>query len=82
MIKGETDAVLAELKFEQADAVQAAALKTLVQFLGEQRELLLELAVKAEDGADAFDAALSADDQSDRLAALEDTMRTFTTCAA
>ena len=82
MIKGETDTILAELKYDQADAFQQATLATLTQFIDEQRALLLELADKARDGTDAFDAALSADDLANRRAALENTMRTLSTCAA
>ena len=82
MIKGETDTILAELKYDHADAIQTASLAALTQFIDEQRSLLLELAEKAQDGTDAFDAALSADDLAHRRAALEDTMRTLSTCAA
>ena len=82
MIKGETDTILAELKYDHTDAIQTASLAALTQFIDEQRSLLLELAEKAQDGTDAFDAALSADDLAHRRAALEDTMRTLSTCAA
>ncbi len=82
MIKGETDMILAELKHDQADAYQSAVGSALTQFIDEQRALLLELADKAQDGTDAFDAALTADDLAHRRAALEDTMRTLSTCAA
>lgn len=82
MIKGETDSVLAELKYDQAEALHSAMQKTLARFLVEQRAVLMELAAKAEDGADAFDAALSADEHAQRRAALENTMRTLSTSAA
>ena len=82
MIKSETDAVLAEPKYDQADALQTETLKTLMQFLDEQRALLLELAAKARDGADAFDAALSADEHAQRRQALDNTLRTLSKCAA
>lgn len=82
MIKGETDGILSELKYDQADALHTAAEKVLSQFLEEQRAILMELAAKAEDGVDAFGEALSADEQALRRTALENTMRTLSTCAA
>jgi hypothetical protein len=82
MIKGETDVILSELKYEQAHAYQAAVANVFAQFIDEQRALLLELADKAQEGSDAFDAALTADDLALRRAALDDTMRALATCAA
>lgn len=82
MIKSDTDEMLDELKYRQADALQTAALETLQDFLEDQRGALLDLAQKARDGADAIDAALSADEHARRRAALDDTMRTLSVCAA
>jgi len=82
MIKGETDSILAELKFTQADALQAATVQTLSAFLGEQKELLLDLSQKASEGADALDAALSADDHARRRAHLDRAMQSLSACAA
>ena len=82
MIKGETDAVLAELKYDQSDALLKAVSSTLQQFLEEQRALLAELSEKAESGGSAFESALSDDELAHRRRALESTMRTLSKCAA
>ena len=82
MIQSETDGILAELKYQQADALHQASVETLDRFVAEQRGLLLDLARRARQGAGAIDEALSEDEYAHRRDSLETALRTLSHCAA
>jgi len=81
-IKAETSGLLSELKVDQADAVRAAALQGLTEFLDEQRTIISGLSEQGNVDRASARELFSNGANMERKKALENTVETLTRCAA
>ena len=79
MIRAEIDPILTGLKDEHVGGVRVDAEAALARFLDEQREILVDVARRAAEGADA---ELGGQLAADRRAAIDETLATLTGFAA
>jgi len=81
-IHAETSHLLSELKYEPADAIRAAALQGLTEFLDEQRAILAGLAEQGQVGANDARQIFARSGDTDRKKAFESAMQTLNQYAA
>ncbi len=82
MIKAETDPIVDGLRGAHAETVRDAALKTLHDFMAEQRGILVRLAEEADSEKGAAAAIIDAGGAAEKRAQLKQTMATLTEIAA
>jgi len=81
-IKAETASLLSELKYDQADAIRAAALEGMTAFLDEQRMILSGLSEHDHVNRSGAKEVFANSANMERKRALESTVETLTSCAA
>ncbi|MXQ09519.1 hypothetical protein GQ651_16860 [Alphaproteobacteria bacterium GH1-50] len=83
MIKAETDPIVASLSGPHVDSIREASVRTLREFISEQRGMLSRVAAEAAAGnADQADAILSTSGAAEKRAQLQQAMATLTRLAA
>jgi hypothetical protein len=78
LIKSETDPMLHDLRVDQAEAICAGARQHVEHFLQEQRDILLNVARKADASPTDLRDMFGLQAQDDRRSALQSTIETFT----
>ncbi len=82
MIKAETDPIVASLRGPHADSIREASIKTLNEFLAEQRSILTRVATEAESEPGSVSEMLDENGASAKRAELKKTLATLTEIAA
>ena len=82
MIKAETDPIVESLRGAHASAVREGAVKSLREFMAEQRAILTRIADEMDRAPDAAAALIDAGSAADKRAQLQLTMATLTSIAA